>query len=267
MIKIYSWNVNGIRAVQKKDLWLPFLEKENPDILCLQEIKANHQQVLEIPLGGYTNVAWNPASRAGYSGTAQLSKLAMKQIIPGFSESVLAKYSLEDKYGDVDKEGRVLTAEYDQFWLVTAYIPNAKNDLSRIPLRHDNWDPALLAFAKELEQTKPVVLCGDFNVAHAEDDLANPRANKGKKGRTVEEIAGFQGFIDAGFIDTLRLFKQGNGHYSWWSYFANSRARNVGWRIDYVLVSQGLKDKVIAASIHADVMGSDHCPVSITLDF
>ena len=159
-----------------------------------------------------------------------------------------------------------MTAEFEKFFVVTVYTPNAKDDLSRLPLRFEHWDPAFLAYCKQLEQTKPVIFCGDLNVAHTELDLANPKPNRGKKGFTDEERKGFQNFVDAGFIDTLRMFKQGNGHYSWWSHFANSRARNVGWRIDYVLVSPQLHDRVKAADIHADVMGSDHCPVSITLD-
>lgn len=150
--------------------------------------------------------------------------------------------------------------------MVTVYTPNAKDDLSRIPLRHKHWDPAFLAYCRQLEKSKPVVFCGDLNVAHTEDDLANPKPNRGKKGFTNEERGGFQAFLDAGFIDTLRIFKQGNGFYTWWSHFANARARNVGWRIDYFLVSSIIKDKVKAADIHPKVLGSDHCPVSVTLD-
>jgi exodeoxyribonuclease III len=145
------------------------------------------------------------------------------------------------------------------------YTPNAKDDLSRLALRHKHWDPAFLAYCSQLEKKKPVIFCGDLNVAHTEMDLANPKPNRGKKGFTDEEREGFQNFIDAGFVDTLRLFKQGNGHYSWWSHFANSRARNVGWRIDYVLVSASLRKSVKQADIHPDVTGSDHCPISVTL--
>jgi exodeoxyribonuclease-3 len=150
---------------------------------------------------------------------------------------------------------------------VTVYTPNAKDDLSRIPLRYKHWDPAFLAYMKQLESTgKPVIFDGDLNVAHTELDLANPKPNRGKKGFTDEERAGFQAFIDAGFVDTLRIFKEGNGYYTWWSHFARARERNVGWRIDYMLVSSSLKDKVVSADIHPQIMGSDHCPVSITLD-
>ena len=165
----------------------------------------------------------------------------------------------------VPTEGRVITAEYPHLYVVTVYTPNAKDDLSRLPLRHDHWDPAFLAYCRQLEQRKPVMFCGDLNVAHTELDLANPKSNRGKKGFTEEERRGFQNLLDAGFVDTFRLFQQGNGHYTWWSPFANSRARNVGWRIDYVLVSQGLRGAVKSADIHADVLGSDHCPVSVSL--
>jgi exodeoxyribonuclease-3 len=156
--------------------------------------------------------------------------------------------------------------EYQQLFVVTVYTPNAKEDLSRVPLRKTQWDPAFLAYCQFLETTKPVVFCGDFNVAHTELDLANPKSNRGKHGFTDEERAGFQAMLDAGFVDTFRLFTQGNGHYTWWSNFGNARANNSGWRIDYVMVSASLKDKVKTAEIHPLVMGSDHCPVSITLD-
>ena len=150
--------------------------------------------------------------------------------------------------------------------MVTVYTPNSKDDLSRLPLRFEHWDPTFLAYCKQLEKKKPVIFCGDLNVAHTELDLANPKPNRGKKGFTEEERKGFQNMLDAGFIDTFRMFTQGNGHYTWWSNFANSRARNVGWRIDYFLVSSKLRDAVESAKIHADVMGSDHCPISITLN-
>lgn len=266
MLKIYSWNVNGIRAVMKKGLWEPFLEAEQPDILMLQEIKAKPEQVEDIPVHGY-DVFWYSAEKPGYSGTALLSKTAPLQVINGFPQDIIKKYQVSgDTYGNPNQEGRVIAAEFDKFWVVTVYTPNAKDDLSRIPLRHNHWDPAFLAYCKQLEKTKPVVFCGDLNVAHTPDDLQNDKANIGKKGFTDEERAGFQAFLDAGFVDTLRLFKQGKGYYSWWSHFAKARERNVGWRIDYFLVSSSLKDKVKAADIHAKVMGSDHCPVSVTLD-
>jgi exodeoxyribonuclease-3 len=265
MVKIYSWNVNGIRAVARKELFQPFLDAEQPDILCLQELKAKPEQI-ELDLGDY-KAFWYSAEKPGYSGTAILSKIAPKQVVNGFPDDIIKKFGVTgDTYGDPNLEGRVVAAEFDDFWLVTVYTPNAKDDLSRVPLRHKHWDPAFLAYCKQLEKTKPVVFCGDLNVAHTEDDLANPKPNVGKKGFTDEEREGFQNFLDAGFVDTLRMFKQGNGYYTWWSHFANARARNVGWRIDYFLVSESLRSKVKAAAIHPSVMGSDHCPISVTLD-
>lgn len=265
MIKIYSWNVNGIRAVNNKGLWDPFIQKEQPDILCLQEIKAKPDQIA-VDINGY-DAFWYSAEKPGYSGTALLSKVKPLQVINGFPKDIIDEYSVTgDTYGDPNQEGRVIAAEFEQFWVVTVYTPNAKDDLSRIPLRHKHWDPAFLAYCKKLEKSKPVVFCGDLNVAHTEDDLANPKPNVGKKGFTAEERQGFQNFVDAGFVDTLRIFKSGNGYYTWWSHFARARERNVGWRIDYFMVSNSLKDKVVDADIHPAVLGSDHCPVSVTLN-
>jgi len=265
MTKIYSWNVNGVRAVTRKEKFVPFVQQHRPDILCIQETKAKQDQA-EVDLPEYEEF-WYSADKAGYSGTAVFSKPKPLHVINGLPRHIIDKYKVTgDVYGDPNLEGRIVAAEYDKFWLVTVYTPNAKDDLSRIPLRHKHWDPAFLAYCKELEKTKPVVFCGDLNVAHTEDDLANPKPNRGKKGFTEEEREGFQNFIDAGFVDTFRMFKQGNGYYTWWSHFANSRERNVGWRIDYILVSESLKDKVKTADIHPDIMGSDHCPVSVTLD-
>jgi exodeoxyribonuclease-3 len=264
-MKLYSWNVNGIRAVMRKELFLPFIQKEQPDILCLQETKAEQGQVA-IDLKDYHEY-WNSATKKGYSGTAIFSKTKPLSVMKGFPEELAKKYTLIDELErDSADEGRVIAAEFEKFYVVTVYTPNAKDDLSRMPLRHKHWDPAFLAYCKELEKKKPVIFCGDLNVAHTELDLANPRPNKGKKGFTLEEREGFQNFLDAGFADTFRMFTEGNGHYSWWSHFANSRARNVGWRLDYILVSESLKGKVKEAKINTDVMGSDHCPVSITLD-
>lgn len=264
-MKVYSWNVNGIRAVHKKSAFVPFVEKHQPDILCLQETKAQQGQS-EVDLPDYEEY-WNSAEKKGYSGTAIFTKIKPKAVINGMPEEIAKKYGLiADGYGDPNKEGRVIAAEFEKFYVVTVYTPNAKDDLSRVPLRHKQWDPAFLAYCKELEKKKPVIFCGDLNVAHTEDDLARPKPNKGKKGFTDEEREGFQNFIDNGFVDTFRIFTSGNGHYTWWTHFANARARNVGWRIDYFLVSSSLKDKIKSAQIHADVMGSDHCPVSIELD-
>jgi exodeoxyribonuclease-3 len=265
MLKIYSWNVNGIRAVVNKDKWRPFLDSEKPDILLLQEIKAKPEQI-NIEIDGY-DAFWYSAEKPGYSGTALLSKIPPLQVVNGLPKDIIDKYKVTgDTYGDPNLEGRVIAGEFEKFWLVGVYTPNAKDDLSRVPLRHKHWDPAFLAYVQKLEQSKPVVFAGDLNVAHTPDDLANDKSNVGKKGFTDEERAGFQAFIDAGFVDTFRLFKQGKGYYTWWSHFAKARERNVGWRIDYFLVSGSLRDKVKAAGIHADILGSDHCPISVTLD-
>ena len=263
-MKLYSWNVNGIRAVLKKGTFQSFMAEHKPDVLCLQETKAEREQV-EIDLPGYHEY-WNSAIKKGYSGTAIFSKKEPIKVTNGYPASFAKKYTFADELQrDSADEGRVITAEFEKFHVVTVYTPNAKEDLSRVPLRHKHWDPAFLAWCKLLEKKKPVIFCGDLNVAHTELDLANPKPNRGKKGFTDEEREGFQNFVDAGFIDTLRMFKQGNGHYSWWSHFAKSRDRNIGWRIDYVLASEALRKSVKDAAIHADVMGSDHCPVSITI--
>lgn len=264
MIKIFSWNVNGIRAVVRKELWEPFIAEQQPDIVCVQETKAQPEDItLEMP--GYHQY-WNSAEKKGYSSTAIFSKIEPIEVLNGLPQDIIDQYDMADDYGDPNKEGRVITAEFEKFFVVTVYTPNAKDDLSRVPLRHEHWDPAFLKYCQQLEKKKPVVFCGDLNVAHTEDDLARPKPNVGKKGFTAEEREGFQNFVDAGFVDTFRLFKQGNGYYTWWSNFGGARANNVGWRIDYFLVSQSLKSKVKEAEIHPAVMGSDHCPVSVTLD-
>lgn len=262
-MKIISWNVNGIRAVHKKGLLVPFVEKYKPDILCLQETKAQQDQS-EVDLPDYTEF-WNSAVKKGYSGTAIFTKEKPISIVLNFPEKIAKKYKFSDKYGDTNTEGRIVCAEYKKFFLVTVYTPNAKDDLTRVPMRHKSWDPAFLEYMKELEKNKPVIFCGDLNVAHTEDDLARPKENTGKKGFTMEEREGIQNFIDNGFVDTLRLFKKGNGFYTWWSHFGGARARNVGWRIDYFFVSKKLKEKVKTADIHPEVLGSDHCPVSIEI--
>lgn len=263
-MKIYSWNVNGIRAVHNKKMFVPFIDKHQPDILCLQETKAQQGQS-EVDLPDYIEY-WNSAEKKGYSGTAIFTKHKPLAVINGLPKKIAKKFGLiADGYGDPNTEGRVIAAEFDKFFIVTVYTPNAKDDLSRVALRHKQWDPAFLAYCKELEKKKPVIFCGDLNVAHTEDDLARPKPNIGKKGFTDEEREGFQNFIDNGFVDTFRMFTQGNGYYTWWTHWANARARNVGWRIDYFLVSESLKDDVKSAGIHADIMGSDHCPVSIEL--
>jgi exodeoxyribonuclease-3 len=263
-MKLYSWNVNGIRAVLKKGTFQQFMADHQPDVVCLQETKAERGQV-EIDLPGYHEY-WNSAVKKGYSGTAIFSKKEPLKVTNGFPHAFAKRYQFADELErDSADEGRVITAEFEKFHVVTVYTPNAKEDLSRLKLRHEHWDPAFLAYCKLLEKTKPVIFCGDLNVAHTELDLANPKPNRGKKGFTDEERAGFQAFVDAGFVDSFRIFTQGNGHYSWWSHFAKARERNIGWRIDYVLVSEALNKSVKTAQIHADVLGSDHCPVSITL--
>lgn len=264
-LKIYSWNVNGIRAVHNKGMFVPFVEKHQPDILCLQETKAQQDQS-EVDLQNYIEY-WNSAEKRGYSGTAIFTRTKPLAVINDFPEELCQKYGVfADKFGDPLKEGRVIAAEYKSFFVVSVYTPNSKGDLGRLELRHRLWDKIFLDYMKQLENKKPVIFMGDLNVAHTEQDLANPKPNVGKHGFTHEEREGFQNFVDAGFIDTFRMFTpEGNGHYTWWTHWANARARNVGWRIDYIMVSTSLKDRVKSAQIHADVMGSDHCPVSIEL--
>lgn len=264
-MKLYSWNVNGIRAVIKKGTFQEFVNKHQPDILCLQETKAEQGQAV-IDLPDYEEY-WNSSkAKKGYSGTAIFTNIKPLAVINDIPEKFVKSSGLvADNYGDAVGEGRVIAAEFDDFFVVTAYTPNAKDDLTRIPLRQD-WDKAMTAYCADLQKQKPVIYCGDMNVAHTPDDLANDKANVGKKGFTKEERGGFDNWLAAGFIDTFRMFKQGKGYYTWWSHFANARARNVGWRIDYFLASESLSSKVKAADIHPDVMGSDHCPVSVTLD-
>lgn len=263
-MRLFSWNVNGIRAVDKKGEFDKFVKKYDPDILCLQETKAEQGQS-PVEYKQYIEY-WNSSqNKKGYSGTAIFTKqkpLAVINDIPLKFEE--AAGLVDDKYGKGNQEGRVIAAEFEEFYVVTAYTPNAKDDLSRIPLRVQ-WDKAITAYCADLAKKKGVIYCGDMNVAHTEDDLARPKENEGKKGFTPEERSGFDNWLAAGFIDTLRMFVKGNGHYTWWTFWANARARNVGWRIDYFLVSENLKDKVKSAEIHAEQMGSDHCPVSITV--
>jgi exodeoxyribonuclease III len=264
-MKLYSWNVNGIRAVINKGMFQQFIAEHQPDVLCLQETKAKKEQV-EIDLPDYYEY-WNSADKAGYSGTAIFSKTEPIQVINGFADDIAKKHGLvDDGYGDPNKEGRVISAEFDDFWVVTVYTPNSKNDLSRLKLRHEQWDPAFLEHITELEKTKPVLFSGDLNVAHQEIDLANPKPNIGKHGFTIEERTGFDNFLKANLFDTFRtLHPEQEAAYTWWTHWANARARNVGWRIDYWVASASLKDRIIAAQIHPDVMGSDHCPVSIEI--
>jgi len=261
-MKLYSWNVNGIRAALNKGTFQKFLEAENPDILCLQETKAEQKQV-DVDFENYFEY-WSSAKRKGYSGTAIFTKEQPLSIIYGFSPEINSKYRLaHDIYGDVSDEGRVISAEFDSFYVVNVYTPNAKEDLSRLKLRHESWDPAFLEHVKSLEKKKPVLMCGDFNVAHEEIDLARPKENIGKHGFTDEEREGFTKLISAGFTDTFRIFEKSGGFYSWWSHWGKSRERNVGWRIDYWLASSKITQKITDAKIHPEYLGSDHCPVSV----
>lgn len=263
-MKLVSWNVNGIRAVHNKGLFLPMVEQLQPDIICLQETKAEqHQSPVDLP--SYHEF-WNSAVKKGYSGTAIFSKEKPIAVMSDFPEHIVKKYKLTDQYGDPNTEGRVIAVELKKFFVVNVYTPNSKSDLSRLPLRDKSWDPAFLEYCKELEIKKPVLFCGDLNVAHTFDDLANPKSNIGEHGFTDEERAGIDKILAAGFVDTFRLFTQGNGHYSWWSHFAKSRERNVGWRIDYWFISKSLEKKVVATSIHPELLGSDHCPVLLDIE-
>jgi exodeoxyribonuclease-3 len=255
-MKIISWNVNGIRAVLKKG-FIDFVKEENPDILCIQEIKAHPEQV-NLVLENHPHHYWNSAERKGYAGTAIFSKIKPLSISKGIGH-------------EIDNEGRVLTLEFEKFYLVTVYVPNAKHDLSRISLRHKEWDPKFLEYCKELENKKPVIFCGDLNVAHKEIDLKNDKANRttetkpGNPGFTDKEREGFSNFIEHGFIDTFRHFYPEEEKYSWWSYRAGVRERNIGWRIDYFLTSPSLIESVKEAFILNEIFGSDHCPVGIKL--
>lgn len=265
-MKLYSWNVNGIRAVINKGAFQSFIAEHKPDILCLQETKAKQGQA-QIDLPDYTEY-WNDADKAGYSGTAIFSKIKPHTVINGFADGIAEQYGLTaDSYGDPEREGRVISAEFDDFWVVTVYTPNSKRDLTRLSLRHQQWDQAYLAHLKYLEQSKPVLACGDLNVAHTEIDLARPKDNVKNAGFTVQEREGMDNIINAGFIDTFRtLHPNATDAYTWWTAWGGARERNIGWRIDYWLASKSLESKISEAQIHPDVMGSDHCPVSISVE-
>lgn len=253
-MRLVSWNVNGVRAVMKKD-FLASLEDMQTDVLCLQETKAQDDQVLEAlaDLEGYY-IFTNSAVKKGYSGTAILSKEEPL--------SVTVDIGLEEH----DTEGRVITAEYKDFYLITVYTPNSGSELKRLPYRQ-TWDSAFLAFIKNLEKTKPVIVCGDLNVAHKEIDLARPKPNYNKSaGYMQDEIDGMDQYHQAGFIDTFRCLNPEQVKYSWWSYRAGARARNIGWRIDYFLVSASLETKLQQADIFTEIMGSDHCPVMLEIE-
>lgn len=262
-IKLISWNVNGIRAAIKKG-FIDYVKTESPDILCIQETKAQQGQA-EVDLPEYTEY-WNSAVKKGYSGTAIFTK---QQPLSVTNNLVVDGREIEtaDEYGNANTEGRVITAEYEKFFIVTVYTPNAKRELERLQFRHEIWDVEFLKYLKELEKTKPVIFCGDLNVAHKEIDLKNPATNHHSHGFTDEEREGFTNFVNAGFIDTLREFYPDTpGLYTWWSNFGGARAKNTGWRIDYFLISNSLKKNLKKAFIQPEVMGSDHCPVGIILE-
>jgi exodeoxyribonuclease-3 len=251
MKKFISWNVNGLRACVKKG-FLDYFKEVDADIFCIQESKLQQGQI-DLELEGYHQY-WNYANRRGYSGVAVFTK----------EEPLSVSYGLGIE--EHDKEGRVITLEFDQFYFVTVYTPNSQSELKRLPYRME-WEDAFRAYLKGLEEKKPVVFCGDFNVAHEEIDLKNPKSNHQNAGFSDEERAKFTELLNAGFVDTFRYFyPDQEGIYSWWSYRFHAREKNAGWRIDYFCVSECLKDKLVEAAIHTDVEGSDHCPVELKIE-
>ena len=251
MKKFISWNVNGLRACVNKG-FLDFFKEIDADVFCVQETKLQEGQI-DLDLDGYHQY-WNYAEKKGYSGTAMFSK----------DEPLSVKYGIG--IGEHDKEGRVITAEFDTYYLVTCYTPNSQNELKRLDYRME-WEDAFLAYLKELEKSKPVILCGDLNVAHREIDLKNPKTNRKNAGFTDEEREKMTVLLDSGFTDTFRYFyPDKEGIYSWWSYRFKAREKNAGWRIDYFISSKELNDKLVSAAIHTDVLGSDHCPVELVAD-
>lgn len=251
MKKLISWNVNGIRACVKKG-FLDFFDEIDADIFCIQETKLQEDQI-DLQLDGYHQY-WNYAEKKGYSGTALFTK----------EEPLNVSYGLGLE--EHDKEGRVITAEFDEYYVVTVYTPNSKEKLLRIEYRM-KWENAFREFLKKLESNKPVIVCGDLNVAHNEIDLKNPKTNRKNAGFSDEEREKFNLLLNSGFIDTFRYFYPDvKDIYSWWSYRFNARKNNAGWRIDYFLVSNILQDKLIDAKIHTEILGSDHCPVELTIE-
>lgn len=250
-MKFISWNVNGIRACVGKG-FLEFFKEADADIFCIQESKMQAGQ-LELNLPGYHQY-WNYAEKKGYSGTAVFTKKKPVSVANGMG--------IEEH----DKEGRLITLEFEDFYMVTVYTPNSQNELARLDYRM-TWEDAFLAYLKKLEETKPVIVCGDMNVAHKEIDLKNPKTNRKNAGFTDEEREKFGILLDSGFVDTFRYFyPEREGIYSWWSYRFRAREKNAGWRIDYFLVSEVLKDKLKDAKILTDVLGSDHCPVELNIN-
>ncbi|MBC1526359.1 exodeoxyribonuclease III [Listeria seeligeri] len=250
-MKLISWNVNGLRAAVKKG-FLEYFDSVDADIFCLQETKLQAGQI-NLDLPAYKDY-WNYAVKKGYSGTAIFTK----------KEPLSVQYGLGME--EHDTEGRVITLEFEKFYMVTVYTPNSQAELKRLDYRM-TFEDAILAYVKKLDETKPVVLCGDLNVAHEEIDLKNPKTNRKNAGFSDEERTKFTAFLEAGFVDSFRYFYPDlEGAYSWWSYRMNARARNTGWRIDYFVVSERLKDNLVDAKIHPDVLGSDHCPVELELN-
>jgi len=249
IVKLISWNVNGLRAVLRRGA-LDQLAVEQPDIVCLQETKAHPDDVEA--LWPHYEAHWNWAERRGYSGVVTLSKRKPLRVTRGLG------------IDEHDREGRVLTTEFADFFLVNVYVPNSKRELTRL-LYRQQWDLDFLAYLKRLERRKPVIFCGDLNVAHMEIDLARPKDNMKNHGFTPEERAGFDALVGAGFLDTFRVFEKGGGQYSWWSQMNGARARNIGWRIDCFICSSALRPQLKAARIYPHVTGSDHCPVGLEL--
>jgi len=249
-MKLISWNVNGIRACAKKN-FLEFFKEVDADIFCIQESKLQEGQI-NLELEGYSQY-WNYAEKKGYSGTAVFTKI----------KPISCTYGINIE--EHDKEGRVITLEFENFYLVTSYTPNSKQELERLPYRM-KWEDDFKAYLKALDNIKPVILCGDLNVAHKEIDIKNPNSNRKNAGFTEEERNKFTSFLNEGFIDTYRYFNPDKvGAYSWWSYRFKARENNAGWRIDYFCTSERLKERLISADIHSEVLGSDHCPVELVL--
>ena len=250
-MKFISWNVNGIRACVQKG-FMDFFQDIDADILCIQESKMQEGQ-LELDTPGYYQY-WNYAKKKGYSGTAVFTK----------KEPISVAYGLGIE--EHDQEGRVITLEFEEYYFVTVYTPNSQNELARLPYRM-KWEDDFLAYLKRLEENKPVIFCGDLNVAHKEIDLKNPKTNRHNAGFTDEERGKFTELLEAGFTDSFRYFyPEETGIYSWWSYRFKAREKNAGWRIDYFCVSQRLEEKLVSAGIHTEVFGSDHCPVEVVIE-
>jgi exodeoxyribonuclease-3 len=250
-MKLISWNVNGLRACLKKG-FLDYVQAVQPDVIGLQEVKATSEDVREVVWPQGYAVYWNSAQKKGYSGTMVLTRKEPLKVINGLGSS------------SHDAEGRSITLEFANYYLVNVYVPNAQPELARLPFRQD-WDRALLSHLKNLEKKKPVILCGDLNVAHEEIDLARPKENVGNPGFSDEEREGFRHYLRAGLVDTFRHFEKRPGFYSWWTYRAGARERNIGWRIDYFLASASLRPALQSAWISPEIQGSDHCPVGLEI--